>query len=252
MSTISKIGRSSAGRLRFKLAGVILAGAMLSGCYLPTEMGYLPNDTVGYPNDYRKRHQIALRDGARTVEVFIGQSRGSLTPTQRAEVMAFAKVWKNEATGGVVIDVPTGTQNQFAASQAVREINSIFAASGIPMKSIAVRPYTPESPAQFPTVRLKYSTIVAEAGPCGLWPQDLGPTMGAAYNDNINYWNLGCANQRNLAAMVANPADLVQPRAETPVWMSRRTTAIEKYRQGQSPATVYPEQNQGKVSDVGQ
>jgi pilus assembly protein CpaD len=237
------IGRARHVRVGLQVLGVVLAGSVLSGCLVP-------KDTVGYPNDYRKRHQIGVRDGSRTVEVFIGQSRGSLTPTQRAEVLAFAKVWRDEATGGVVIDVPTGTANQFAASNAMREINSIFAASGIPMQSVAVQQYTPESPAKFPTLRLKYSTIVAEAGPCGLWPQDLGPTMNAAYNDNNNYWNLGCANQRNLAAMVANPADLVQPRAEAPTWTSRRTTVLEKYRQGQSPETTYPNQDSGKVSDV--
>ncbi len=243
MSKIFTIGRARHGRLTLTALGIVLAGSILSGCYLP-------NDTVAYPNDYRKRHQIALRDGSRTVEVFIGQSRGSLTPTQRAEVLAFSKVWKSEATGGVVIDVPTGTQNQYAASHALREINSIFAASGVPAQSIAVRHYTPDNPEKFPTLKLKYSTIVAEAGPCGLWPADLGPTMTAAYNDNLNYWNLGCSNQRNLAAMVANPADLVQPRAESPAWASRRTTVLEKYRQGQSPETTYPNQNQGKVSDV--
>jgi pilus assembly protein CpaD len=230
-------------RVAAQIVGVVLAGSVLSGCLVP-------KDTVGYPNDYRKRHQIGVRDGSRTVEVFIGQSRGSLTPTQRAEVLAFARVWRDEATGGVVVDVPTGTPNQVAASNAMREINSIFAASGIPMQSVAVRQYTPESPAKFPTLRLNYSTIVAEAGPCGLWPQDLGPTLNAAYNDNTNYWNLGCANQRNLAAMVANPADLVQPRAEAPTWTSRRTTVLEKYRQGQSPETTYPNQDSGKVSDV--
>jgi len=243
MSQIFTIGRVSDGRLMLKVAGIVLIGSVLGGCMLP-------NDTVGYPNDYRKRHQIALRDGSRTVEVFIGQSRGSLTPTQRAEVLSFAKVWKSEATGGIVIDVPSGTQNQYAASQAMREIKSIFAASGVPMQSVAVHPYTPDNPEKFPTLKLRYSTIVAEAGPCGLWPADLGPTLTAAYNDNLNYWNLGCSNQRNLAAMVANPADLVQPRAEAPTWTSRRTMVLEKYRQGQSPETNYPNQNAGKVSDV--
>ena len=51
--------------------------------------------------------------------------------------------------------------------------------------------------------------------------------------------------------MVANPADLVQPRGEGPSWTSRRTVVLEKYRQGQSPATTYPEAGQGKMSDVG-
>ena len=249
MSRTITIGRGPYGELMARLFAVALAGSMLGGCY---PAAYTVKETVSYPNDYRKRHQIGIRDGSRTVEVFIGQSRGSLTPTQRAEVLAFAKVWKDEATGGVVIDVPAGTPNQAAATHALREINSIFSASGVPMQSVAVRSYTPEDPAQFPTLRLKYSTIVAEAGPCGLWPQDLGPTMNAAYNDNNNYWNLGCSNQRNLAAMVANPADLVQPRAEGPAWTSRRTTVLEKYRQGVSPATTYPKQDSGMVSDVAQ
>jgi pilus assembly protein CpaD len=242
-------GRNAKAALR--IVSVMVAAASLSGCYVANNP-YVPMDTAGYPNDYRKRHQIGLRDGSRTMEVFIGQSRGSLTPTQRAEVLAFAQVWKDEATGGVVIDVPTGTPNQVAASQALREINSIFAASGVPMQSVAVRSYTPENPAKFPTLRLKYSKIVAEAGPCGLWPQDLGPSFDPYYNENRNYWNLGCANQRNLAAMVANPADLVQPRGEGEVWTSRRTTVFEKYRVGQPTATVYPNPNKGYLSDIGQ
>ena len=40
--------------------------------------------------------------------------------------------------------------------------------------------------------------------------------------------------------MVANPADLVQPRAETPIDTPRQTTVVEKYRQGASTATTYP------------
>lgn len=232
-------------RAALRILSVVVAATSLSGCYVAQSTG-------GYPNDYRKRHQIALRDGSRTMEVFIGQSRGSLTPVQRAEVLAFAQVWKNEATGGVVIDVPTGTANQHAASRALEEINSIFSASGLPMQSVAVRGYTPDDPGKFPTLKLKYSKIVAEAGPCGLWPQDLGASFDPFYNENNNYWNLGCSNQRNLAAMVANPADLVQPRGEGEVWTSRRTTVFEKYRVGQPTATVYPNPNKGYLSDIGQ
>lgn len=241
-------GRTKAA---FRILSVAVAAVSLTGCYAVTNP-YVPADTAGYPNDYRKRHKIALRDGSRTMEVFVGQSRGSLTPTQRAEVLSFAQVWKDEATGGVVIEVPTGTPNQVAASQALREINSIFAASGVPMQSVAVRNYTPEHAAKFPTLKLKYSKIIAEAGPCGLWPQDLGPSFDPFYNENRNYWNLGCANQRNLAAMVVNPADLVQPRGEGEIWTSRRTTVLEKYRTGQPTATTYPNPNKGYLSDIGQ
>ena len=52
--------------------------------------------------------------------------------------------------------------------------------------------------------------------------------------------------------MLDNPADIVQPRAESAAYSPRRTQAIEKYRKGESPATTYPNPNLGKISDVGQ
>ena len=101
-------------------------------------------------------------------------------------------------------------------------------------------------------VRVNYPRMAAETGPCGLWPEDLGPTYDPVYWSNRPHWNHGCASQRNLAAQVANPADLVQPRAETPVLASRRATALEKYRKGEATATQYPDANKGKISDLGQ
>ena len=72
--------------------------------------------------------------------------------------------------------------------------------------------------------------MTAEAGPCGEWPYDLGPTYHREHNENVQYWNFGCASQRNLAAMVDNKADLVQPRGEVPPYSGRRSTVLEKYR----------------------
>ena len=85
------------------------------------------------------------------------------------------------------------------------------------------------------TVRISYPKITAQAGPCGMWPEDIGPSINRDYFENQPHWNFGCATQRNLAAMVENPADLVQPRAETPAYTMRRTTVMEKYRDGDEP-----------------
>ena len=57
--------------------------------------------------------------------------------------------------------------------------------------------------------------------------------------------------QRNLAAMVANPADLEQPRAETPAYNPRRDIAFDRYRKGLPTTTVYPEAEKAKLSDTG-
>jgi pilus assembly protein CpaD len=54
-----------------------------------------------------------------------------------------------------------------------------------------------------------------------------------------------------MAAMADNPADLVQPRPETPPYGARRTEAFEKYRKGNATSTTYPEAEKAKLSDTG-
>ena len=71
-------------------------------------------------------------------------------------------------------------------------------------------------------------------------PHDLGPTWDPEHYENRQYWNFGCAQQRNLAAMVENPDDLVEPRPEVPSYTGRRTTVLEKYRRGETTQTFDP------------
>src|SRR5262249_25613550 len=160
---------------------------------------------------YRLRHPIAIKEGPRTVELLIGTSRGGLNGEQRADVLAFASRWRKEATGGVVIELLAGTRNEIAAANAGPEGRAPLSAAGGAPPAVDGRPYRPADPSKLGTVKLNYPTMTAEAGPCGLWPYDLGPTMNREHNENVDYWNLGCATQRNLAAMVENKADLVQP-----------------------------------------
>ena len=74
--------------------------------------------------------------------------------------------------------------------------------------------------------------------------------MNRDFFENQPPWNFGCATQRNLAAMVDNPADLVQPRGETPGLEMRRTAVGAAYQQGKSTATQYPSTDVPKISNV--
>ena len=101
------------------------------------------------------------------------------------------------------------------------------------------------------TIKLNYSKLVAEAGPCGQWPRDIGPSYESGFAENQPYWNLGCASQRNLASMVDNPADLVQPRGEIPPWAPRRNAVIDHWRKGENPSGNYVGFDVGKITDIG-
>lgn len=48
---------------------------------------------------------------------------------------------------------------------------------------------------------------------------------------------LGCANRANLAAMVADPHDLVQGRPETPALGNREAVAVENLKKGPEKKT---------------
>src|SRR5690349_19153596 len=232
----------------YRLALMTTCALTLAGCYTAQQ-----DVVVGsVASDVRQRHPIAIKEGPRTVELFIGERRGTLNGSQRAEVLSFAAEWRREATGGILIDVPAGTSNAAAAASAAREARAILLAAGVPSDAMQLRETQAHSPAKLVPLRLHYPRVMAEAGPCGLWPHDLGPTYEQEHFENRQYWNFGCAQQRNLAAMVENPADLVQPRSEVPPYNGRRTTVLEKYHTGQSTATQYPDADKGKISTIGQ
>jgi pilus assembly protein CpaD len=233
-------------RLDAALRTVAIGGlaAMLGGCYS------VKQDFATYPQDYRERHPITLRDGGRTVEVFLGRSRGGLSPAQRADVLAFAQTWKHEATSGIIIDVPNGGDVKLAAADSMREIHSILNASGVPGNGVRVRSYVPAD-LTLQSIKISYAKLTAEVGPCGRWPVDIGPTADSAQFENRPYWNLGCATQRNLASMADNPADLVQPRGEAPVYQARRSVVGDKYRKGENPSGTYAGYDTGKISGLG-
>ncbi len=208
--------------------------------------------TASIPNDYRLRHPIAIEEANTSLVVFVGRGRGGLSASQRTDVMGLAQTWLREGTGAINADVPVDTPNARTAADSFREIQALLASAGVPPRGVVLHRYRPEDPRLMATIRLSYPKLAAVAGPCGLWPEDLGPSLkNKSYLENKSYYNYGCAYQRNMAAMVDNPSDLVQPRPETPAYTIRRSAAFEKYRKGASTAIAYPEAEKAKLSETG-
>ena len=232
-----------------RIAGALVGLSVVLGACTHTDEAVT---TASIPDDYRLRHPIAIQEADRSVVIFVGRARGGLSAEQRADVMGLAQTWLHEGTGAIVADVPTGTPNARAAESAFREAQAMLSAAGVPPNGVTVHHYHPNNPRQLATVRLSYPRISATAGPCGLWPDDLGPSIkDRGYIENKPYYNFGCAFQRNMAAMVEQPSDLLQPRPETPAYTARRTEGFDKYRKGTSTSTIYPEAEKAKLSDTG-
>jgi len=232
-------------RLALALAGTAI---VLGACNHTQDVAV----TASVPEDYRLRHPIVVQEANESMVIFVGQGRGGLTAEQRADVMGLAQSWRHEGTGAIIADVPSGTPNARATADTIREIQSLLGSAGVPRGALVTRNYRPKDPRQLAALRLSYPRISATAGPCGVWPEDLGPSIkNKSYFENRSYYNFGCSYQHNMAAMVDNPADLVQPRAETPPYTARRTAQFEKYRKATATSVTYPEADKAKLSDTG-
>ena len=180
-----------------------------------------------------------------TMSIRVARGSYGLSQHQRAQLSSFLQRYRGADAGNskLVIMAPSGAPNEVASMQAVAEMRHMMADMGFDATAITVEAYHEGSDPQ-PPIRVSYLRYVAEGPECGRWPTNL-----AESETNLNYPNLGCANQRNFAAMIANPADLVGPRGRTPGSSERRDTVWEKYTKQQS--TISQKQGDERVQVKG-
>ena len=161
--------------------------------------------------DSAQRHPILVSQEPTTHLIRMGRGSNGLSSSQRAQLLDFVAHFRATDAGNsrLIVAVPSGGANEVSAMYAVGEIRSLLTDQGFGEASISVEAYNAEG-AGDPPIRVSYMRYVAEPPQCGDWSTNL------AYDPmNLPYPNLGCAQQRNLAVMVANPADLLGPRSET-------------------------------------
>lgn len=221
---------SRTSRPLFAALAMIVMATAVSGC-AGSKDGMT---TSAIDDDYRQRHPIVLTEKEHHVDipVFAGDRR--LTSGMRDTVRGFAQDYRAHATGMVEIMTPRESANSPAASALRRQIRQELAAGGIPSARIADSYYPAGGPGDAAPIRLRYMATSAVTNACGQWPADLADNAF----DNQNYYNFGCATQNNLAAQVANPTDLIAPRAMTPIDAAQRSKVIDNYRNGTSATST--------------
>ncbi len=216
---------SSTGPVRFArllaISALLVAGTSLASCANRDGMS-----TGALPDDYRTRHPIVIAEAEHTIDVPVASTDRHLTKGARDVIRGFAQSYTNSATGTVQILLPKGSGNAYAVSALRKEIRGVLVGSGIPANRLVEVTYQANPGGDAAPVRLSYSAITAKTAPCGNWPKDLiSNTI-----ENKNYENFGCASQSNLAAQIANPLDLLGPRAMSPIDAVQRGKVISDYR----------------------
>jgi len=213
---------------RFAAATVLLATVgLLSSC------GNSQLTTGSIPDDYRTRHPIVMAEAEHTLDIPVASGDIRLNTGMKDTVRGFAQNFVASPAGVIQVQVPRGSYNAGAAQHLAGDVRRTLIGTGIKPQRILMSSYSASPDGDAAPIRLAYVATKAMTSACGEWPDDLSDnTFG-----NRNWYNFGCASQNNLAAQVANPTDLIAPRATTPIDATQRAKVISDYRTGGSTTT---------------
>jgi len=154
---------------------------------------------------------------------------------------AFLADYRAHGNGSLGISVPNGP----ASRAAITYMAERAAATGISRDKILV---SSRDAANGDTrVDVTYIAYTAHTAACGDWSENESFTM-----DNTTPKRFGCSVQQNIAAMVADPRDLLGPGPMGPVDTDRRAAVMDHYRKGEVTQASKTSEQSAAASSVGQ
>ncbi len=221
-------GKSMPYRLMIRISVLGVMALALQACGTPHD----DLKTGAIPDDYRTRHPIQLAEVEQSIDIPVASGDRALSIGTQDVISGFVNDYKSSSSGVLRIAYPSGAVNSAAAQGLRRQFRQLILQTGVPSSRISETTYQASADQGLAPVHFSYRAVKATTNACGQWPEDILHTT-----ENTNWDNFGCATQNNLAAQIANPTDLVSPRAMTPIDAKRRTTVIGLYRDGKSTAS---------------
>jgi pilus assembly protein CpaD len=177
---------------------IILAAALavgLSGCMADED----PRAFSFVPQSIDDRYPLGAAKGPVTAEV--DSSSGNLGPRQSSVVAGLARQAASAGVTPVTVAVPSGGGSSRAVA---KQVAAVMQKNGVSHDQIRMTTY---SGAAGGAVRISFVKTHGASRDCGVWDQDLTET-----SLNEPYTNHGCAVRANMAAMIADPEDIVVPK----------------------------------------
>lgn len=181
------------------------------------------NDGSMISQDGALNHPITVEPHYRELKVQFAGGADGMTPDDAAKFDAFLSDYRVHGNGSLGVSVPNGAPSHAAITFFAERA----AATGISRDKILVSTHDVAN-GDF-RVDVSYISYSASAESCGDWSENEAFTA-----DNLTPRNFGCSVQHNIAAMVADPRDLLGPTRRGEVDTARRGTVLDAYEKGQT------------------
>lgn len=191
------------------------------------------------------RHRIEVEQSSQRLEISVAHDSEHLTAKSQADLSDFASGYLRYGHGALILSAPAGGTNAEAAARLAGETRMSLVGAGVSYAAVAASTYDASGEDSAPII-VSFARFEAQAPECApLWRQDL------AHQSNNQAWDsFGCATQANLAALVEDPADLLQPRTETPRDSGRRDAVLGHYRNGEQTHAERTNDERVTISDA--
>ena len=173
-------------------------------------------------------------------EILLAPHAAGLSPNQSSALAALVRRWRENGNGVITIQAPAGGGD--AVYRSVTAVQTALSDMGLPDEQIRVIAYGNAASPGAP-LAVSYTRYDVQPLECG---RDWKSYTHTFSNQVTN--NFGCAVTANLGAMIANPADLANPRTMDPSDAARREVVLGKYRAGQVTSAAKDDQASGAIS----
>lgn len=191
------------------------------------------------------RNDLGVTKRTEFLEVAIDPSAAELTEDARARIRSFVGVYAQKGHGPLVMSLPEASANPQLAVTAVAESRAIAWEKGIEFDEISGTTHGAGSTTSQPLI-IAFQVYDAV-------PPDCASKASVDFSDvssNNNLPTLGCSVRTNLAAMIADPADLLGDRPLDSTDMARREIILEKFRKGEATTAERSAQESGAISQA--
>ena len=227
-----------AKRFHIAVSGV-LAGLpliALGGCMQTQEQ-------IAWSN--RMHTQIMAQETTAELKIDTVVAGEKLGWRERDAVKGFAVAYQQEGHGAVIISRPSNGPDDISAMRAAADARAMMLAEGVDQSMIAEGTYDGTGARSAPLI-ISYRTYEAVAPHC----PDISHWDFTDTSSNSALPSLGCAVAANLAAMIANPSDLVGDQPMDPADAERRSIMFSKYRAGEKTSSERNNDASGAISTV--
>jgi len=226
------------------LVGAAFAGILvLTGCQSDGPPNNVPAEY--FTGTTLDRHEIGVKQHTEYLEVALDPRDTQLRVSELVKVRDFLDAYTDVGHGPLVISMPKDGENPQLAVGAVAEVRQLAWEAGVGYEDLLGAAYDVEGRSSTPLI-MAYKTYKAVAPKCPSLAQI--DVTNAVSNSDLP--SLGCAIRTNMAAMIAEPSDLLGDRDLEDGDLVRRGQQLELWRAGQTTAAVRTDAESAVVSNA--